>query len=123
MALIKKYDCEKHVYILSGRDNVLEKLQKNYPEILRGCGAGDGRWNIVERAIKYGCQKLQFFKEAYNPEMVTKAHDHGIICNIFKSDTVEKTEACLDMGIDVIMTDNYLEIAQIVAKREKYVTY
>ena len=77
----------------------------------------------MDRAIKYCCQKLQFFKEAYNPEMVAKAHDHGIICNIFKSDTVEKTEACLDMGIDVIMTDNYLEIAQIVAKREKYVTY
>ena len=54
--LIKKYDCEKHVYFMTGSDNLLERLQREYPEIPRCCGGGSGRREIVERAIKYCCK-------------------------------------------------------------------
>ena len=118
--LIKKYGCENHAYIMSGQDNVLERIQKEYPEMLRCCGAGDGKWEIVDRAIRFGCQKVQLFTEYYNQEMIDKAHRHGIVCNYFFADTPEKTEKMLDMGIDVILSNDYNRIAQIVAKREKY---
>lgn len=114
--LIKKYDCEKYVYFMSGQDEVLARLQKEYPHILRCCGGGDGRWEIVERAIKFGCQKLQFVKGYFNQEMVDKARANGIICNVFWSDDPDETRKYLDMGIDVILTNDYNRIAQVVAE-------
>ncbi len=121
--LIQKYDCEKYVYFMSGEDALLERLQKEYPTFLRCCGGGDGKWEIVERAIKYGCKKLQLFKGYFNAQMVQKAHENGIICNVFWSDDVKETEEYLDMGIDVILTNDYHKIAEVVARREKYITY
>ena len=121
--LIKKYDCEKYVYFMSGDDEILERLQKEYPDITRCCGGGKGKWEIVERAIKYGCKKLQLMKKYFNQEMIDKAHENGIICNVFWSDDPEETESFLDMGIDVILTNDYHNISKVVSKRNKYVTY
>ena len=121
--LIKKYDCEKYVYFMTGDDELLARLQKEYPEIPRCCGAGKRKWEIVDRAIEYGCKKVQLFKPYFNQEMIDKAHANGILCNVFWSDDPEETEQFLDMGIDVILTNDYNRIAQVVAKREKYVTY
>jgi len=118
--LIKKYDCEKYVYFMSGDDNLLERLQREYPEIMRCCGAGQDKWGMVERAIKYGCCKIQLFKPYFNQEMIDKAHANGIICNVFWSDDKEETERFLDMGIDVILTNDYHRISEVVNKREKY---
>ena len=121
--LIKKYDCEKYVYFMSGQDCILERLQKEYPDITRCCGGGQGRWEIVERAIKYGCKKLQFVKGYFNQAMVDKAHENDIICNVFWSDNPEETQEFLDMGVDVILTNDYYTISQTVEKKKKYVTY
>ncbi len=121
--LIEKYDCEKYVYFMTGEDELLERLQREYPHILRCCGGGKGRWQIVERAARFGCTKLQFVKGYFNQEMVDRAHENGIICNVFWSDDPEETQRYLDMGIDVILTNDYNAIAQVVAKKDKYVTY
>ena len=123
VALIKKYDCEKYVYFVSGQDSLLERLKNEFPNIKRCCGAGKDKWAIVDRAIKYECQKVQLFKPYFNQEMIDKAHEHGIICNVFWSDDPDETRRFLDMGIDVILTNDYNRIAQVVAEREKYVTY
>ncbi len=121
--LIKKYDCEKYVYFMSGSDELLSRLQRDYPEIKRCCGGGDGMWEIVDRAIKYGCKKLQLVKDHFNAEMIEKAHANGIICNVFWSDDPKETKEYLDMGIDVILTNDYNRIARVVEEKEKYVTY
>ncbi len=118
--LIKKYDCEKYVYFMSGQDAVLERLQREFPEIPRCCGAGDGAWEIVDRAIRYGCTKVQLCKPYFNKEMIEKAHQNGIACNVFWSDDVKETEEFLDMGIDVILTNDYNRIAQVVKNRDRY---
>ena len=55
--------------------------------------------------------------------MVDKAHENGIICNVFWSDDPEETKNFLDMGVDVILTNDYHNISTIVNEREKYVTY
>ena len=122
IALIKKYDCEKHAYLMISQDSLLERLQREYPDIKRCCGANKDKWAIVDRAIKYGCQKVQLFKPYFNQEMIDKAHEHGIICNVFWSDDPDETRRFLDMGIDVILTNDYNRIAQVVAEREKYFT-
>jgi glycerophosphoryl diester phosphodiesterase len=123
VSLIRKYDCEKYVYFMTGKDDFLERLQRDYPEIPRCCGGGSGRWEIVDRAIRYGCQKLQFVKGYFNREMVEKAHAHGIICNVFWSDDEKEAEEFLDMGVDVILTNDYHRIAEVVKGRSKYITY
>lgn len=119
--LIRKYDCEKYVYFMCGRDAVLERLQREYPDIQRCCGAGDGKWEIVDRAIKYGCKRVQLCKPYFNQEMIDKAHENGIICNVFWSDDPAETQEFLDMGIDVILTNDYHRIATVVNKKEKYI--
>ena len=77
----------------------------------------------MDHAIKYGCKKVQLFKPYFNKEMIDKAHENGIICNVFWSDDEEETREFLDMGIDVILTTDYQRISRIVAEREKYITY
>ena len=67
--LIKKYDCEKHVYFMTGNDAVLKQLGEIAPEICRCCGGGNAPWDIVERAIEYGCKKVDLF---LNPILIRK---------------------------------------------------
>lgn len=112
--LIRQYDCEKYVYFMSGEDALLERLQKEFPTIPRCCGGGDGLWEIVDRAIRYDCQKLQFVKGYFDQAMVDKAKAHGIVTNVFWSDDPQETEEFLKMGIDVILTNDYHRIAQVV---------
>jgi glycerophosphoryl diester phosphodiesterase len=121
--LIHKYDCEKYVYFMTGDDKLLERLQREFPHIPRCCGAGGGAWEIVDRAIRFGCSKVQLFKPYFDQAMIDKAHANGIICNVFWSDDPEETQKFLDMGIDTILTNDYNRIANVVSKKEKYVTY
>ena len=114
VGLIRKYDCEKYVYFMSGNDEALKKV-KAYAPNLRVCvGAGKDAWGIVDRAIAIGAEKVQLFRPYFNQEMVDKAHAHGIKCNVFWSDEIEKTKEYLDMGIDCILTNDYLQISNFV---------
>lgn len=110
--LIEKYDCKKHVYFMSGNDNVLRLAGKLAPEIKRCAGGGDAPWEIVERAIKYDCRKVQLFKPYFNQQMIDKAHKNNIICNVFWSDDLEEAKKFFDMGIDTVLTNDYGLISQ-----------
>ena len=112
--LIYKYDAQNHVYFMTGDDRLMEKLRNMAPEICRCMGAGGDRWSIVDRAIRYGCKKVQLFKPYFNQEMIDKAHANGIMCNVFWSDEPEETVRFLDMGIDTILTNDYQLIAEAV---------
>lgn len=113
--LIDQYDCRRHVYFMTGSDELLEKLQRMAPDITRCCGAGttvEGRYAIVDRAIRYGCKKVQLFLEYYTPEMIEKAHANGIICNYFYKDDIEGAREMMEMGIDTLLTNDYLTISK-----------
>ena len=43
--------------------------------------------------------------------MIDKAHAHGIRCNYFYSDEPAEADKLLDMGIDTILTNNFLQIS------------
>ena len=114
ISLVRRYDCEKYVYFMSGNDTLLRQLGELAPDIARCVGGGDKRWEIVDRAIEMGIKKVQFFKPYFNREMIDKAHANGIKCNVFWSDDAEETKQFLDMGIDTILTNDYNRISQVV---------
>lgn len=97
------------------------KQFKHYaPEITDCVGhLFDRPWEIVDRAIEFGCKRVQFFKSYYNQEMVDKAHENGIICNVFWSDEPKETEDFLDMGMDVILTNDYNIVSRTVKRKLK----
>ena len=46
--------------------------------------------------------------------MIDKAHAHGIRCNMFFADDPAEAQQYLDMGIDCILTNDYLTVANAV---------
>ena len=112
--LVRKYDCEKYVYFMISHDTVIRQFKEYAPDIPICMGAGGGAWEIVDRAIELGARKVQLFKPYFNQEMIDKAHEHGIKCNVFWSDEEEETQKFLEMGIDTILTNDYNIISQIV---------
>jgi len=69
---------------------------------------------IVENAIRWKCAKLQFMIPHVNREMIEKAHAHGIRCNLFWADDPEEAKRWSAMGIDTILTNDYLTVANAV---------
>lgn len=117
ISLIDIYDCDKYIYFMTGNDEVLKQLGRLAPHLKRCVGGGDDKDRVVERAIELGCEMVQFFKQHITPEKVELAHQHGIICNYFYCDTVEKANYFLDMGIDTILTNDYQRIYNAVSDR------
>ena len=112
--LIDKYGCRDHVYFMSGNDNFLRLAREMAPDICRCCGGGDRPWDIVERAMEYGCKKVQLFKPYFNQAMIDKAHANGIKCNVFWSDDPAEARKFLEMGIDTILTNDYNLVSQVL---------
>lgn len=118
VALIKKYDCEKHVYFMLETDTQIRQFKRYAPEIAVCVGhLNDRPWDIVKRAIELGCEKVQLFKPYFNQEMIDLAHENGIMCNVFWSDDPKETEEFLSMGIDTILTNDYNLISQSVKRK------
>jgi len=115
VSLIRQYDCEKYVYFMLETDEQIRQFKAYAPDIPVCVGWLEERpWAIVERAIALGAQKVQLFKPFYNQEMIDLAHAHGIRCNFFWSDDEEETVQLLNMGVDTILTNDYLCTANVV---------
>ena len=109
--LIRQYDCAKHVYFMISHDGVIEQFKSYAPDIPICVGHLAGReWEIVERAIEHGLKKVQLFKPYFTQETVDKAHANGIKCNVFYADNPEEAIKYRKMGIDTILTNDYLLI-------------
>jgi len=115
VALVRKYDCSRHVYFMVEVDDDIRMFREYAPDI-PVCVGHDFRreWEIVDRAIRLGAQKVQFFKPWFNQEMVDKAHAHGIICNVFFADDPDEARRYLEMGMDTILTNEYNLVSQIL---------
>ena len=111
-------------------DKLIEYARTAYPDINVCVGAN---WHpspdvdtMIDRAIKYNCQKIQIFIPHYDKlgikladlkDKVKRAHDNGILVNLFYADAVENAQTALDIGVDCILTNNYLEIYNAVKDR------
>lgn len=117
IALIRKYDCEKYVYLMLETDLQIKQFKEYAPDIAVCVGhLKDRPMATIDRAIKFGCEKVQLLKPFFNQEMIDKAHANGITCNVFWSDDVKETGEFLDMGIDTILTNDYNLISQYVKR-------
>ena len=65
---------------------------------------------------EFGCQKVQLFKPYLNCEMIEKAHQHGIRCNVFLSDDPKESKEFLEMGIDTILSNDYNLVSQSIKR-------
>ena len=116
VALIRKYDCEKHVYFMICHDGVIEQFKNYAPDIPICVGhLGSRPDEIVERAIEHGCYKVQLFKSSakryFDRETVEFAHKNGILCNVFYADDPEEAKMYLEWGVDTVLTNDYLLIS------------
>lgn len=117
VALLRKYNAENHAYFMLETDIQIQQFKKYAPDIPVCVGnLMDRSYEIVDRAIQFGCEKVQLYKPFFNQEMIVKAREHGVHCNVFWSDDPEETEKFLAMGIDTILTNDYNLISQCVKR-------
>ena len=118
-ALLRKYDCEKHCYMMSSTPAALCNFRKVAPEIHLCLGETlVPLGKIVDVAIENGFDKVQFMKEEFiTREAIEKAHAHGLRCTVYWADDPGEALDFLDMGVDTILTNDYLTVANAVRAR------
>jgi len=119
VALIRKYDAEKHIYFMTSSDDMIRKVMAYAPD-LKCCVGWNGNkdpMSIADRAIELGAYKLQLFKPYFNQATIDKAHEHGILCNVFWSDDPKEAKQFIDMGIDTILTNDYNLVSQVIPRK------
>ena len=118
VALIRKYDAQAHCYFMTASDRMIEKAMVYAPDI-PCCVGWDGNedpLSMVHRAIALGAPKIQLFKPYFNLQTVDLAHAHGIRCNVFWADDPDAARRYLDMGIDTVLTNDYLTVKNALSK-------
>lgn len=112
--LIHKYDCEDYIYFMSSNTKALNEVREYAPNlhICLGCGEKTTALEFVNRAIDLGADKLQFYRPAVEPtkEAIELAHKNGIRCNLCEADIPAEAIEYFEMGIDTVMTNDYLNI-------------
>lgn len=126
--LIRKYDVARHCYLMSGNEAVLQQLRTLAPDIPRCAGAGDDPdEDLVEKALRVGGTRIQMYKphfkdkgDAHFKATVEKAHANGIVCNVFYADDYNEAKRYLDLGADVILTNDFHRISAVTDGRDTY---
>lgn len=98
------YDVLPYLYI-AGEYDVLEWAQQICPSIPRCCLEGQHDGSIVDHAITFACQRVQFWVPNFTIEDIARAHAAGIICNAFYADTPDDAAALFAAGMDAILTN------------------
>ena len=114
--LVRRYDCEKHIYFMTTNDKIIKRLMEYAPD-MRVCVGWDGNpdpMSMVDRAVALGAYKIQLFKPYFNEETVKRAHENGILCNVFWADDPEEAKKYFEMGIDTVLTNDYLTVHNAV---------
>ena len=98
---------------MTTNDEIIKRVSEYAPEIAC-CVGWDGNktdpLSMVKRAIALGAYKVQLFKPYFNQETVDLAHANGILCNVFYADDPDEARRYLEMGIDTVLTNDYLAI-------------
>jgi len=119
ISLIREYDCARHVYFMTGNKPLLYMLREMAPDICRCAGASDLVYDdLVQKAIDTDSKKIQLYKPHfaangpdYVEKAIKKAHENGIMVNVFWSDDPEETKMFLDLGADTILANDYQRVS------------
>ena len=111
VSLIRKYNCEKHVYFMINHRGPAKMFKEYAPDIDICLGhLASEPYSIVDKAIEIGVHKVQLWTTHLTKEMIDKAHEHGIKCNLFYTDNPEDARKYFKMGIDTILTNDFFPI-------------
>ncbi|MBQ8408914.1 MAG: hypothetical protein IJY39_08630 [Clostridia bacterium] len=107
-ALIRKYDCERHVYFMSVNSEALIEMRKLLPNSGYCQGAGRSNAEMIDLAIKYGFDKIQLVCwYPYDKSMIDRCHENGIKVNFCQADKPSDAKWVLDMGVDCVLTNDF----------------
>jgi glycerophosphoryl diester phosphodiesterase len=110
-AYVEEHNLEG-IYI-AGDHKVLTAATRICPDIPRCCLAGDGDGAaLLENALKFNCQRLQFRAKRYQQIDVDGALAHGLITNLFYADDPEEAEQAITSGILGLLTNDIGTIRQ-----------
>jgi glycerophosphoryl diester phosphodiesterase len=92
-------------YLALDTEAALSAARSYAPEIPRACLACQhDPSELLELAEQYECQRVQFGRNVKR-EHVRRAHELGMLCNLFWSDNPEEAGTYVNKGIDVILTN------------------
>ena len=118
-ALIRKYNCEKHVYVTSTRLDHLNAFHAVAPEIARctcfSCVKSDP-YACIDAAAAAGLEKVQMSRP--NREVIAYAHEKGLVVNICFADSEQETRDMLDIGADTLMTNNLMAVLSVMTENK-----
>ncbi len=117
--LLHQYDCHKHCYMMGSTDRSFAEFRRIAPDV-NLCVGWDGNktdmLSMVDRAVALGAEKIQLFKPYFDQTTVDAAKAHGIRTNVFYADDPEEARRYAEMGIDCILTNDYLRIRNALKK-------
>lgn len=104
---------------IAGVEDVLDVALDYAPDVTRCCLCSQSTPDDqIDRALKYGCARLQFSRKV-TAEGAARAHDEGLINNLFWSDELEDAKAYVAMGIDVVLTNEANKLENLTAGNQK----
>ncbi len=121
-----KYVCDEirsrgliDVAYIAGVEDVLEVALDYAPDVTRCCLCAQSTPDEqIDRSLKYACSRLQFSRKV-TAEGAAHAHEEGLINNLFWSDELEDARAYVEMGIDVVLTNEANKLEDLKAGNHK----
>jgi len=111
----------KEIYI-AGDTDVLEWAVALAPDVSRcslaypDCGA-----RMLDSALKHRCARVQFWNPNFTAADIARAHEHGLVCNLFsgdRPDTPDEAVHACGIGIDAILTNWTTTVLPVVREHE-----
>ena len=116
-ALIRKHQCQHHVYVTSTSLAHLEAFHAVAPEIAL-CTCFNGRkgdpYARIEKAAAIGLKKIQISHP--KKEVIDFVHEKGMVCNVCFADSAEAGAELLEMSADTLMTNNIIDVIPLLSK-------
>jgi len=103
--LIVEQDLIDIAYLALDKERALQIAIEYAPEIPRACLVRQKDQSVsIDVAARYACQRIQFGRRV-TEERIARAHELGLICNLFWSDDPQDGFAYVHKGIDVVLSN------------------
>lgn len=103
--LLTEHALTSSAYVALMTESALRTALEYAPEVPRACLVNQDDPSVsVDVAERYACHRIQFGRNVTR-EHIRRAHELGLICNLFWSDDPEEGMAYVRDGVDVILTN------------------
>ncbi len=103
--LVTEHALTDIAYLALETETALQCALEYAPEVPRGCLVRQSDPSLsIDVAQRYGCHRIQFGRNV-KPEHIQRAHQVGLVCNLFYSDDPEEGLRYVGNGMDVILTN------------------